>query len=298
MYQMLYLVQHISASASDLTENIRKITADCLVRLQSLGTLAEEMKERSDAVESREEEMNTPAVLSKSKDLADALAVCVSGLDEMQTLLLKQNVSFENLALYFEQARNFVPKLTEWGRVATELLGMIHSLSAETKILALNASIEAAKVGENAREFGAVSLDMRHKTAETADISEKLASHLVVIRDEAGRFINEVNEIGAGIDEAYNSLRMITSCYAEQNENVKKMFEAAENIRDELSRQTEERNARKEDFSLLKECAEKTAEIRPDLNDRMDEIGRLLDEFSLSLPTYEDGKENADGADN
>lgn len=68
--------------------------------------------------------------------------------DEMQELLKKQTVSADSAAEQLEQMRSFVSGLINWTQAAAELTDMIRSSSAETKILALNASIEAAKAGE------------------------------------------------------------------------------------------------------------------------------------------------------
>lgn len=289
LYQMLYLVQHIGIAASDMTKSIKKNLSDCRGRLQNVKNISENIKELFVLAESEEKEIKLSEITAEITGLMDAFAACFPELDEIQSLFLRQNVSFGHLAVGMKQAQNFIARLTEWGRVAAELTGMIHSLSAETKILSLNASIEAAKLGETAKDFGSVSLDMRHKTAETAGTAERLSSHLVVAHDEVVRFAENINALGARIEEAHQCLQTVIPAQTNHNERIKAIFDAIGQIRDEMGGYVKKKASLNEKVSSLTELADKTA-ADSDLNRPLDEIERKINDFNLSLPTYEEDK--------
>jgi hypothetical protein len=64
------------------------------------------------------------------------------------------------------------------GRIADQKIAMINKVTAETRILALNAMIEASRAGEAGRGFSIVAQEVKHVSERITDISSQLSSEL------------------------------------------------------------------------------------------------------------------------
>ena len=289
--QMLFLVQHIGKSAAGMTENIKEHFSICRNHLQTLRELVQTVKDDADTADNKMAESKINDLLSEVNELNVSLSTCFSSTDETKNLLMGQENALNMLAAQLEQMHLFLPKLTEWGRVAGELIGMIYSLTAETKILALNASLEAAKAGEKAKSFASVSLDMRHKTHTTAEIARQLETHLMTIRNDVVHFAEAMNSVDTQIDDLQQNMHSVLPIQADQLSLVQISFDKIEEIKKTITFCAENNE---EISSKLKQLSEKTTQIsdlNPLLERQMEETEEQLDVFTQSLPVYEDDKD-------
>ena len=92
----------------------------------------------------------------------------------------------------------------------------IQKISSKTNMLALNASIEAARSGEVGKGFAVVAEEMRNLANDTKDSSEK-------ILDILKQFMED-------LDEMNKSMKVQESSQAEQTELSVKLFEEVQKI--------------------------------------------------------------------
>ena len=293
LYQMLFLVQHISNSATEMTQNIKQRFSVCRDYLQAFQTHLKQLEEDMSSVNKEMNETKLSDLTMQISGLIDAFAACFDQNGEINEILAKQSASFDTLLLQLEQVQRFIPKLTEWGRIAGELTNTIHSLSSETKILSLNASIEAAKSGENVKSFGAVALDMRHKTHQTAELSEKLKAHLTFIGNDAVQFEEALNAIGLHVEEIRRFMQYLQPIREGQNDRIRVSFELADTVKKAAENCAEKDEIIHARLTALPADAEKAEQTESVLR-QIDEAEQFLDEFNLSLPTYEEDKGNAE----
>ena len=98
------------------------------------------------------------------------------------------------------------------GRVAHEKIGRIHQITAQAKILALNALIEAARAGEHGAGFSVVAQEVRGIGAEIEALARELETQLSGHIDELGRTVGAMAVQARGermIDLALNAIELI-----------------------------------------------------------------------------------------
>ncbi len=178
---------------------------------------------------------NTNKATMKSKVKIDALSSSVdSWQGSMQTL---QNIQGLIDAIY-------------------EKAIQIRDVSAEANLLALNASIEAARAGDHGRGFAVVATSMRELSIKSADATMDINTAVEETRTEVGKIIN-------GISESVSFLSEVSS-------DVSKSF--AE-IEVEVSNIDTISKASLSEADLSKE---KFQEINSQVNTQLENITRLL----------------------
>ena len=112
-------------------------------------------------------------------------------------------------------------RLQEKTKEVAEFTGMIYNISNQTKMLALNASIESARAGEAGRGFAVVSDQIRQLAEQTRTSTEEIT-----------RIVNELNE---NADEVMNSVQHSVEATESQNQKIEEAAEAFENLLSNMS---------------------------------------------------------------
>jgi methyl-accepting chemotaxis protein len=67
-----------------------------------------------------------------------------------------------------------------------DLAGEVGQIAAQTNILAINASIEAARAGDAGRGFGVIAAEVRRLSLSSADIGKRIGSRMQQVSDSMG----------------------------------------------------------------------------------------------------------------
>jgi len=78
-------------------------------------------------------------------------------------------------------------------RATNEILSTIQSISLQSNLLALNATVEAARAGDAGRGFSVVALEMKKLARLTGDLAENVSQTLLKIKHSTELIQKEVN---------------------------------------------------------------------------------------------------------
>ncbi|MGC9669096.1 methyl-accepting chemotaxis protein [Planosporangium sp. 12N6] len=103
------------------------------------------------------------------------------------------------------------------------VIKLITSIAEQTNLLALNATIEAARAGEAGKGFAVVASEVKDLAQETARATEDIARRIHVIQGDAGHAVEAIGRIGDVIGRINDYSTMIASAVEEQSATTSEM---------------------------------------------------------------------------
>jgi methyl-accepting chemotaxis protein len=160
------------------------------------------------------------------------------------------------------------------------IVGIIRDIAEQTNLLALNATIEAARAGEAGRGFAVVASEVKALANQTAKATQDIEVHISSIQQATTRTVSSIQAIGAQVRELNEVATVIAGATEEQGtvsqEIARNVAEAATGTGEvsknvlgvkEASDITDD--AAEEVLSFAQELATQSSELR-------DQVDRLL----------------------
>lgn len=199
------LITEINVAASDVLTGVRQISNDS-------AALADGSTKQSTAVE----ELNT--TMSKVAEQAENAAKSARNAAELTA------TSAERVNQQEEQMQTMLAAITEVKEKSNEISSIIKTIediSFQTNILALNASIEAARAGDAGRGFAVVAdevVDLANKSSQAAQDSADLISQTLSAvnrgfkaANDSAEKMTEVRKMSEQVSELVNNIALTSN---------------------------------------------------------------------------------------
>lgn len=156
-----------AAAASHITENMAEVAAGT----DGVFRDADEMRLQMESVVQRIEQ-----VAGHAADTADAAQATVAFSRSGQDTIRRTIHQMESISDSTDEIAAAVSQLSAGTDRISEFITIINGIADQTKLLALNASIEAARVGDAGRGFAVVAQEINKLAAESAKSAKAVAA--------------------------------------------------------------------------------------------------------------------------
>lgn len=242
--QMGGLVERMAQQMSRMVAEIRT----CAVRVESAGkTVAEEglaLAKRTD-----EQATGLRESIGTVEQLNGRLAATADALSHLGTLADALRDTAQGSRNGMDSAMTSMSKLHEQARRVAEINGVIDDIAFQTNLVALNASVEAARVGEAGKGFSVVAVEIRNlamrcveaatevrgvieETNDQVDLAgtqiRRVSDSLNDMIDRVGLFGGRLADVSAASQEQSAGLAQVTASMATQQQLTTQNRQAVE----------------------------------------------------------------------
>ncbi|MEE1257792.1 MAG: methyl-accepting chemotaxis protein [Lachnospiraceae bacterium] len=179
MESILSISRAVKENSDSGTEMIEKLWTSAVKTTESMDNIAEAIEQASSNIESQTDmTQNIQVAIIETKERSGKMVTVAEdssqNLRSNQEMMERLKQQSEKIVVANEQVTVAMEKLQDKTAEVVEITGMIISISNQTKMLALNASIESARAGEAGKGFAVVADQIRQLSEETRNSTESI----------------------------------------------------------------------------------------------------------------------------
>ncbi|WP_299620728.1 methyl-accepting chemotaxis protein [Pelagibius sp.] len=201
---MMQLANDFEASVKAVVDSVSSASNEIKSSAQNLTAAAEDATSKSTAVAAAAEQATSSVqtVAASSEEMA-------SSISEIARQVTESTRSTGEAKNEVESTDSVVRELAAAAQKIGEVVTLISDIAEQTNLLALNATIEAARAGEAGKGFAVVASEVKSLAQQTAKATEEISEQIDGVQsttDSAVTAIGRIKETIVKVDEIAGSI--------------------------------------------------------------------------------------------
>jgi methyl-accepting chemotaxis protein len=211
----------INTMVGELEANMRTVTHNS----EALSAASQELSAVSTQVSSNSEETAAQAgsVAGAATQVSGNVATVATASEEMTASIREIATQAADAARVASEATTLaadtnstIVKLGDSSREIGNVIKLITSIAEQTNLLALNATIEAARAGEAGKGFAVVASEVKELAKQTANATDEIRTRIEGIQRDTGTAVDAIGKINTVIERISQIQAVIASSVEEQ----------------------------------------------------------------------------------
>lgn len=229
--EMLELADQFEASVMELVEGVSTSAFSMESAARGMSVTAADTSQKSDIVSNAAQQASSNAQM-----VASAAEELSSSVREITGQTNQSSAAARDAVIRTGNASKDVALLEEAGQKIGNVVNLINDIAEQTNLLALNATIEAARAGEAGRGFAVVASEVKSLANQTAQATQEISDQVISMQQATSLAVKAMDDIKGIIVDIESTSVSIASAVEEQDASTQ---EIARNVA-EVSTGTEE----------------------------------------------------------
>ena len=208
------IVSNVSASAVQLESAAGTLTRTA----ETTQSLSSKVAGSSDEASS-----NMQSVASATEELS-------ASVDEIGKRVRESSRIAEAAVAQAQQTDGRIGKLSRAAQQIGDVVKLITAIAEQTNLLALNATIEAARAGEAGRGFAVVASEVKSLASQTAKATDEISSHILGMQGATQESVAAIKEIGGTISQISDIATSISTAVEQQSSATQEIARSVQNV--------------------------------------------------------------------
>jgi methyl-accepting chemotaxis protein len=206
------------ALSEEFEESVGKTIANFIKSLQSLIASSQEMQSnaRISVNKSTEASSHSKGASDNVHSVAAAAEQLNASNAEIAVQTQKAHVTSSQAMERAQEATAIIDDLSKGTQEVGEVLTLIQGIAEQTNLLALNATIEAARAGEAGKGFAVVASEVKGLATETSRATESIAEQINRMRSFMSEAVKSIQHIRKVIEDVNEGSVIISTAMEEQ----------------------------------------------------------------------------------
>jgi Methyl-accepting chemotaxis protein len=283
------LLNDIQAGMLQLTEAAEKLSG--LLKQNVLAA-----REMNNSVGQIHEKANSQK--TDTQNAASDVETTRSAIDQILRQLEDVNLLSDNIAGLSQNSRNILNELSDSSKASREAVkeislqvavtsesvqqiksvtDYITNIAEETNLLALNASIEAARAGAAGKGFAVVALEIQKLAEESNNSASKIGDNIRSLVEKTDGIVKVMGTIESALQHQEDNVEKTKQIFDEMNHDIIRITETESDMQDNVSSMNQAKDNMSQIISDLSESAADNAALSRNAADVTEQMMREIE---------------------
>jgi methyl-accepting chemotaxis protein len=227
----------LSELATSLDRQVKAVAESVDTAAQDLLKTAHSMQSVSQGarVEADKASQVSKVATEQAITVSQATSQLDSAVGEIGSRVQESSKISQEAVTQIREAGTIVRTLSEASAEIGKVVALIQAIAEQTNLLALNATIEAARAGEAGRGFAVVASEVKSLATHTAKATEEISGRINAVVGATGQAVTAIDDVGKTIARVNEIAATIAAAVEEQSATTSEISRAI----GETTRQTE-----------------------------------------------------------